>query len=167
MMCADRCQAERIEQLYRKMYPTLFIYAKSVLSNPALAEEAVQEAFCIACEKSDKLLGCENPEGWLMNALKHVVQNTLRQREKMGRLAIKALNSEKAALPAASDEEAVDILYGDIFEDEEFRLFKRVALDGRSMREASDEIGITLENCKKRIQRARLRLQKIFSDNDT
>lgn len=160
-------QAERIEQLYRKMYPSLFIYAKSVLNNSSLAEEAVQEAFCIACEKSDELLGCENPEGWIVNTLKYVAQSTLRQREKMGRLVMKALNAGNAAQLSAPDEESVDILYGDIFEDEDFRLFKRIALDGRSMREVSDEIGISLENCKKRIQRARLRLQTILSGSDT
>lgn len=102
-----------------------------------------------------------------MNTLKYVAQSTLRQREKMGRLVMKALNAGNAAQLSAPDEESVDILYGDIFEDEDFRLFKRIALDGRSMREVSDEIGISLENCKKRIQRARLRLQTILSGSDT
>ena len=138
-------QTEQIEQLYRKMYKALLIYAKTVLNSPALAEEAVQDAFCIACEKSDELLGCGNPEGWIIKTLKYVAQNTLRQREKMGRMVMMTLNSEDAVQLAASDEEDINILYEDIFEAEEFQLFKHVVLDGCSMREASEEIGITLE----------------------
>lgn len=156
-------QAEQIEQLYRKMYSVLFIYAQSVLKINALAEEAVQDAFCIACKKQDELFGCGNPEGWIMNTLKYVVQNTVRQREKMGRLVMIALNSQEVMQAAASDEEDVSVLYGDIFEDKNFQMFKAVSLDGRSMREVSDEMGIPIETFKKKIQRTRVRLQRKFS----
>lgn len=144
------------------MYSTLYIYANSVLNDVSLAEEAVQDAFCIACSKSEEFLGRGNPEGWLMNTLKYVVRNMLRQRAKMGRLVIMSLNDEDAARLTASDEDDVDVLYGDVSGQEDFQLFKRVALEGISMREASSELGITLEACKKRIQRTRNRLQKIF-----
>lgn len=164
-MCPDSRQKKQVEQYYRKMYSTLYIYANSVLNDASLAEEAVQDTFCIACAKTSEFLGGGNPEGWLMNTLKYVVRNMLRQRAKMGRLVIMSLNDEDAACLTASDEENIDVLYGDIAGQEDFQLFKRVALEGKSMREVSNELGITLEACKKRIQRTRNRLQKIFQKN--
>ena len=40
-----------IAALYREMFPVLMAYAQTVLS-PAMAEEAVQETFEIACQKT-------------------------------------------------------------------------------------------------------------------
>ena len=42
---------DRMEQLYREMFPKLYMYALRIISNPSLAEEAVQNTFCIACSK--------------------------------------------------------------------------------------------------------------------
>ena len=42
--------SKEIDRLYLQMYPMLFEYARSSLSNDALAEEAVQDAFTIACQ---------------------------------------------------------------------------------------------------------------------
>ena len=42
-------QRKKIEQLYMQMYDMLTAYARSSLSEEALAEEAVQETFRIAC----------------------------------------------------------------------------------------------------------------------
>lgn len=40
-----------LEQMYREMYPTLYAYALRILKDHALAEEAIQDTFCIACAK--------------------------------------------------------------------------------------------------------------------
>lgn len=45
-------ERQAIEKLYLQMYTRLFAYARSSLPNDALAEEAVQETFVIACQKS-------------------------------------------------------------------------------------------------------------------
>lgn len=60
-----------IEKLYKEMYPALYAYALRVLKNPALAEEAIQDAFCIACEKRDRVLSNPRPQGWIMTTLKY------------------------------------------------------------------------------------------------
>ena len=54
----------------------------------------------------------------------------------------------------------LDTLYGDLSDSEDFRLLKRIALDRCTILEAAEELGIPLETCKKRVQRARKRLQK-------
>ncbi len=156
-------QNERIEQLFREMFKTLYIYAKNALGEHSLAEDATQETFCTACAKSDECLQSGNPEGWLMKTLKNVVRNTKRQRAKLNMLAVISLNSEESELLATYDEIDIDVLYGDEAKREDFQIFKMVAVEGRSMRETADEFGISIEACKKRVQRIKKRLQKKLS----
>lgn len=155
-------QNERIGQLYREMYKVLYVYAKNALNDHPLAEEAMQDVFCIACAKSDSLLQSDNPKGWLMQTLKNVVKNIKRQQAKMKRLAIISLNSEESDFLATYDEEDVDILYGDVAPREDFQIFKLIALKDYTMKEAADEFGISVEACKKRVQRIRNHLRKKF-----
>ena len=67
-----------IERLYLDLYPLLFEYARSSLSSDSLAEEAVQETFRIACQKPESLIHSPNPEGGLVNTLKNVLKNSIR-----------------------------------------------------------------------------------------
>lgn len=155
-----RCEPwkETIEKLYKEMYPALHVYALQVMEDAALAEEAVQDAFCIACTRRDQFLSSPNPQGWIMLTLKHVMQNMLRTQAKL-----KMLLSLEAGedLPAASPElMSVDLLFGDLSESQDFQLLKRIALDRCTILELSEEMGISVEACKKRVQRARKRLQK-------
>ena len=147
-----------VEKLYKEMYPALHVYALRILGDEALAEEAVQDAFCIACAKREQFLSSPNPEGWLMVTLKHVMQNMLRTQAKLQRLL--SLD-EGERMPAESVElVSVDLLFGDVAGSEDFRLLKRVALDQCTMLELAQEMGVSVETCKKRVQRARKRLQK-------
>lgn len=159
-MIDDKRKEEQIEQLYREMHQTLFACAKSVLKDGPLAEEAVQDTFCIACAKSDQVLLSQNPKGWLICTLKHVMQNMNRQRAKLGQL----LSLSMAEDMTSFDEESVDILYGDIADQADFQLLKRIVLDRCTMLEAAEELGISVDACKKRIQRIKKYLRKKFSD---
>lgn len=147
-----------IERLYKEMYPALYAYALRVLQNPALAEEAIQEAFCIACAKQGQLLSNPKPQGWIMMTLKHVMQNMLRTQQKLQRMLSLSDGEE---LPADKpDLLNVDLLFGNVADSEDFQLLKRVALEQCTMSELAQELGISVEACKKRVQRARKRLQK-------
>ncbi len=156
-------QDEWIGRLYREMYETLYVYAKNALNDPLLAEEATQDVFCIACAKSDELFQSKNPKGWLMQALKNLIRNIKRQRAKMKQMAIISLTSEESDLLGTYDEEDVDILYGDVAPREDFQIFKLIAINDYTMTEAADKFGISVEACKKRVQRIRAHLRKKFS----
>lgn len=162
-MCDCNLRNEQIGQLYREMYETLYVYAKNALSDPHLAEEATQDVFCIACAKSDELLQSNNPKGWLMQTLKNLIRNIKRQRTKMKKLAIISLDFEEFELLGTYDETDVDILYGDVSQREDFQIFKLIAIKDYTMKEAADEFGISVEACKKRVQRIRAYLRKKFS----
>ena len=54
----------------------------------------------------------------------------------------------------------VDLLYGDLLPEEDFRLLKRIVLERYSYLEAAEELGISLEACRKRVQRIKQRLRE-------
>ena len=146
-----------LEQMYREMYPTLYAYALRILKDRALAEEAVQDTFCIACAKREQALSNPKPRGWLMLTLKHVMQNMLRTQRKLQRLLFLTAGEEHTDAPELLD---VDVLFGDVSDSEDFRLLKRLALEQYTIAELAQDLGISVEACKKRVQRARKRLQK-------
>ncbi len=147
-----------VEKLYKEMYSALHAYALRVLEDDALAQEAVQDAFCIACARREQFLSSPNPQGWIMLTLKHVMQNMLRTQTKLKKL----LSLEEGTdLPTDSPElVSVDLLFNDISGSEDFQLLKRIALDRCTILELAEELGVSVEACKKRVQRARKRLQK-------
>lgn len=142
------------------MYSQMFTYACCILHNRDWAEEAVQDAFCILCVKADKALSLENPKGWLMRVLQNVIRNRKRQQASMNRLIMKSLQAENLDEMLVYDEENVDLLYGDLAARTDFQLLKRVVLDGYTMLQAAEEYGITVEACKKRVQRVKKLLRE-------
>lgn len=149
-----------IEQLYLKLYPLLFEYARSSLSSDSMAEEAVQEAFQIACQKPEALIHSPNPEGWMVNTLKYVLKNTLRKQNISRRILLDYLASNVNDITVTNDRVGFEILYEDVADLEEFKMVKAMALEGKSYLEMSQELGISMAACRKRMQRAREILQK-------
>ena len=154
-----------IEQLYMEMFEMLFEYARSFLPNDALAEEAVQETFQIACLKPDKLCESQNPRGWLVNTLKYTILNMKRSRESARQLLSNYLITQNESIAFSEDKLSLQLLYEDISQTEEFKLIKEMAIDGRSHLEMANARGITVNACKKRVQRAKETLrEKIKQD---
>lgn len=144
-----------IERLYLQMYDMMFTYAKSNLSNDELAEEAVQEAFQIACQKPEAVCSSECPEGWLVNTLKNVISNMKRRQQSAQQILFGYLSGQIQEYVVSEDRIGIDILYDNIAESEEFRLIKEMAIDGKSHLEMSQERGISIAACRKRVQRAK------------
>lgn len=148
-----------LEQMYREMYPTLYAYALRILKDHALAEEAIQDTFCIACAKREQFLSSANPHGWIMCTLKFVMRNMLRTQAKLKSL-LQSLDDEEGVCAGPQEMASVDVLFGDVSDSEDFQLLKRIALDRCTMLEVAQDLGISVETCKKRVQRARKRLQQ-------
>jgi len=155
---------QQIEQLYIKMYDYLLQYAKSALGNYALAEEAVQDTFQIACQKPDDVINSIRPEGWLVNTLKYVISNMLRNRANANRIMMAYLATQSRDISIVEDHMRFDIMYGDFVHTEEFQLLKEMAVDGLSHYEMAKKRGITVASCRKRVQRAKEHLRKILME---
>jgi len=161
-------QRRAIDELYQNMFNPLSAYAQSALNDRTLAEEAVQDTFRIACARADKLLSSPNPKGWLLNALKYVIQNMVRSRAYLNSIFISSLDFDENIILEEADvpDPDVDLLYSDLSVGEDYKLIKKIALDRYSMLEAAQELGISIEACKKRVQRAKRRLKKRLEEKN-
>lgn len=155
---------EQITKLYREMYGRMAAYAYSVLGDGKLAEEAVQDTFRIYCTKAETALRHDDPRGWLMGTLQNVMRDMQRHRAGMNRLIMKALQVENLRELLVYDETEADLPSKDLAARADFQLLKRVVLDGRTLLEAAEDFGITVEACKTRIQRLRAYLEQKLSD---
>lgn len=153
-------QKELLHQLYLEQYHTLFLYARAVPRDSHLAEEAVQDTFRIACAKLPQLAGSENPAGWLVQTLKNVLRNMERSRSSLYSFMRSSVCYNDAILDRSCEDSNVDLMYGDLLPTEDFRLLKMIVLEKYTYLEAAEELGISLEACRKRVQRIRQRIRE-------
>lgn len=158
----NRAQSELLASYYKQFYKQLYYYAKAAFRDPALAEEAVQETFHRACEKKDTFLASSDPKGWLYRALQYIMQEMTNERKQIARLltALSTLKSGGECVSFEGDRAVVNIDYEGLLKPKDFALLCRVSIDNYSMLEAAEEFGLTLENCKKLVQRRRKELSE-------
>ena len=156
----DELHKERIGQLFLEMYDQLKAYARSNLENESLAEEAVQEAFYIACQKPEALFDSPNPQGWLVITLKNTIRNLKSNRAAAKRIVETYLLDQAKELAIHEDSISLRIQYEDVADTEEFKLLCEMAIQGRSHAEMAQARGISISACKKRVQRAKEFLKK-------
>lgn len=144
---------EQIEKLYLEMYDMMICYARCSFKEESLAEEAVQNTFQIACQKPDQLCESVNPKGWLVNTLKFTIRNMKRSREHTQLLL--SLVEQDESVTYSEDRLPLHLMYEDISDTDDFKLLVEMAIDGRSHLEMATARGISVDACKKRVQRAK------------
>lgn len=159
--------SKRIENLYFEMYDMLITYAQCSFEEASLAEEAVQETFRIACQKPDQLCESANPQGWLVNTLKFTIRNMKRNRESTQQILSAYLMEQNASIAYSEDKLPLSLIYENVSNSEEFKLIKEMAIDGRSHLEMANARGISVDACKKRVQRAKETLKKKLKQDVT
>ena len=153
-------QYNRINELYLKMYDKMLDYAYVNIKNHALAQEAVQDTFEIACKDPGKLLSSPSPEGWLMKAVYNTIRNTIRARNADKKLLEEYLLPRAKELSVTKEELNLKLLFENVADMDEFLLIMEKAVYGLGYEEMAQKRGISVVACRKRIERARKILQK-------
>lgn len=156
-------ERQQVEALYREMFEKLLSYAIANLENPALAEEAVQETFRIACQLPQRLCTSPNPQGWLVLTLRNTIRNIKSNQATAHRVIESYLLQHLKEISVSQDQVSVNVQYANVAESEEFKLLVEMAIEGKSHKEMAAARGISVEACKKRVQRAKEVLQKKIS----
>lgn len=154
-------QSKQIECLYIQMYNMQYEYARSVLGNETQAEEAIQEVFRIACQKPADVCESINPQGWMVLTLKHVISNMGRSQFIETRALAKYSSLHPDIANSLPTQIEVELLYNDIADTEEFHMLKEMTIEGLSYPEMAQKRGISIEACRKRMQRAKEFLRKV------
>ena len=93
---------------------------------------------------------------------KNVIRNIRRSQARFANLFLVLNKAFTSVEQAAEDETELDITYGDLKDSPDYQLLKEFVLEHRSIKEMAQERGITVDACKKRIQRAKERLKRVF-----
>ena len=140
----------------------MFRYCLATIRNKDISEELVQDTFRIACSQIGEVMNSQNPQGWMMNTLKYVMLSYLRGRAKYAALISRYTAEREQRGSSYTTEIDIDVLYGDLLDSADYKLLKRYYLEDKSLKLIADADDITLEACKKRLQRARKRLKEYF-----
>lgn len=170
-------QAVFFDRFYGEWFPKLCRYALSAVKNPHVAEEIVQDAFLVAMLKIDSLMEAEAPERWMKKTVKNKILHYFRE-QKRDRERLVSLEEERTVEPAAPDLFAqVEELEAEALEKtrrhirtlltaEELALIQKIALEGKSYQEVSEELGVSLWACQKRVQRIRKKIKLGLEKNE-
>lgn len=161
----EELERTKIEALYREMYGKLLAYARSMLPNEVLAEEAVQETFYLACIQPEQLRTCESEAMWLVQTLQSFVLERQRDLADANMLLQEHQRAESRVLSDVAV--PLEQLYGDISETEDFQLLKEYAVMGLSHQQMAEKRGISIQACRKRVQRAKEHLRRLMQENDS
>ena len=93
------------------------------------------------------------------------MKNMIRSRASLTNMVISSFDCDENIYVKDSDTSDIDLLYSDIVDSSEYKLLKRIALDKYTMLEAAQELGISVEACKKRVQRAKKKLKSHLEKN--
>lgn len=138
--------------------------------DPDRAHEAVQETFLIAWEKPKEFLGSLSPVGWLVNTMKYVVRNMVREDQRWNARLIKF--QEYLDRDAVHPAPGADLELEGLIPPEELDLLKRLYLDGETYAELSEELGIKKSTLAMRVKKSKEDFREkyweseIFSDPD-
>lgn len=135
-------------------------YATRFFKNRDLAQDVVQETFLIAQTKIDQLMESASPKGWLFNTLKNVIGNTYKQQKRLADM----VSIQDYDIPIDM-EISVKSTYESMISNDDLQLLIWIYCDGWPYADVAKHLGIGLDACKKRIQRARIRFKNALEKN--
>lgn len=162
--------AERsfVEQLYMRLAGMMMATALHELGDEQLAEEAVQDTFRILCSKVAEVMKHPNPAGWVVTTLMNTIRKIPQQRGRTESMLVRFRSEQltrASSAASAEDELDPDVKYADLADDDDYILLKRFSAAQCTIVEFAKELGISVDACGKRLQRARKKLRKYFEEN--
>lgn len=149
-----------LEHYFKDEYGDMLSFATYLLNSQSLAEVAVQDTFVFALENTDKLLDSPKPVGWLYNVMKNIIKHIQRDQQVLIKRLI-SFDESTIVLNDPKAEEAANLL-SIARDDPNSKLLHRFYIEGYSLKELAQELGITIGACKMRIKRAKEQMQKRY-----
>ena len=155
-----RLDSESMEEIVRRFTGPALAVGRQILSDPGLAEDAVQEAFLRVVRNRRQYDPARPFSHWFYTILRNVCRDMLRRRTRQRDLIQQAATrAETSRTPPADDLHGVTEMLGPLPDGERNVLFLRVVSDMR-FDEIAIALGISREAAKKRAQRGLRRLRQ-------
>lgn len=161
--------------LYFQYFNQVKLYVLCFISDPNLAEEITQDTFTTAMMKIDDVMDAEIPIKWLKRTAKNKVLNAQRihQRDLQRYISLSDPNVIEPISPLCVENtvieqeekrelESMEDVLQQTLTPTEITILNRHVIEHCGYLEISKELGISLWDCQKRMQRIRIKLAKRF-----
>ena len=155
----DVNQKRTLVEKWYQQYSKLLFHAACLLDTPDAAEEIVQETFRIVME-TDNPEQVEYPKTWLRKIVYNVVRNRQRSQERFASVPIDGEGTPIEELGSREDEPDIELEYGSIVSAEDLHLLRLSSVEQHTYSEIAEELGVSAEACRKRVNRAKKELRK-------
>ena len=155
---------EAFSELVDRHLPMVYSTARRLVHDEHLAEDVAQNVFVTLVQKAGALDAMPVIAGWLYNTARHLAMHAVRTEQRRrereeAAVAMQALQTPEEASPIL---EHLEPAMSELDEGERDVLVLRYFED-RSLREVGQELGITEEAARKRVDRAVEKLQTVFA----
>jgi RNA polymerase sigma-70 factor (ECF subfamily) len=160
-----RLDSDAFEQIVSSYMSPALAVARQILSDHALAEDAVQESFLRVIRKRDQYI-CSSPFSyWFYAIVRNVCADMLRQRARQKRAVEEIANGGRAGTIRTDLSEIPKLLDGLAHAERDVLMLRIV--HGLRFRDVAAALGISEEAAKKRAQRALGRLRAKTRDSES
>ena len=123
------------------------------------AEEIVQEAFFLACERRDELLANPEPKKWLISTVSYKALEALRDDRQWARNLLLLPTEEESTNPTEPD------MIAECIPREDYLLLRRLYVEGYTYRELCEELNISKSALAMRINRIKKACRETLEKN--
>lgn len=137
-------------------------FARKHLSDPELAADAIQESLLKAVKASEGIDELGDAKAWFYRILRRTIIDLYRRRDARAR-ALERMERELAVPATAEEERAACACLGKLLptlKPEYSALIRRLDLEGESSEQVASNLGLTANNLKVRLHRARKQLRE-------
>lgn len=147
---------EEVSSLYERYGFFLLRRCRALLRDPALADDALQEAFVKVMRAGAAVRTADEPLRWLYRVVDHCCFDALRKRRRS--LETPSPDEGESVHPAIQIElrDAVRRLLG-VLDEQEMRIAVLLFMDGLSQGEIAEEIGVSRVTVNKKVHAIRAR----------
>ena len=160
-------EKRKFERLYENYRQTMYYIAYDILKNRAAAEDAVHHAFLRVIDNLEKIneTDCHKTRGYLVIITKHTAIDMYRKQRREHALSFEELEYSVADTVGTDRTneiwQAIDRLPANYS-----MVLKLVYSHGYTNAETAQMLGITEENVRQRISRARKKLAEILEEDE-
>ena len=154
----SRLDGAAFEEIVARFLAPALAVARQILTDRALAEDAVQEAFLRLVRRREQYVAPKPFSSWFYAILRNVCRDMLRRRARHKEMLERAAVREAAAAPAVELLDTLDLL-GGLPRKARAVLTLRIVHD-MAFRDVAAALGISEAAAKKRAQRALRQLRK-------
>ena len=150
------------EEIYQNNYKTLLSYERKHL-HENMVEDMLQEVFCLAWEKRERVEKSGNPTGWLINVAKN------KNRDYWRKCSREILSIDNMEIELGREDQGIERMELQLFlqqhlNPQECQTFLNIYLKERSLKEMAQMLGVSTSILRKSLERIKQRLKHALKE---